>query len=129
MFFYVLRKMINENGVINQNYRNNDEHEPPSHSHDDHGHEHEHEHEPHQKKFRITQTNSIVFMHILVGLYFIVELVVGHITKSNALVADAFHMLSDFIALIIALIAVRMSKKSSTRNTFGWVRAEGRKIE
>ena len=121
---------IENGGAINQNYLVEYE---PGHSHnhssdDNHGHshdngEHHHEHEP-VKKFRITQTNSLVFMHVLVGFYFFVELVVGHITKSNALVADAFHMLSDVISLIIALVAVHMSNKTSTRNTFGWVRAE-----
>ena len=36
-----------------------------------------------------------------------VELVVGNLTNSMALVADSFHMLSDVIALIIAYISVR----------------------
>lgn len=63
-------------------------------------------------------------MIILTFSYFVVELVVGNITKSLALVADAFHMLSDLIALIIALIVVRVAKRRSDINTFGWVRAE-----
>ena len=41
-----------------------------------------------------------------------------------ALVADAFHMLSDIAALIIAFISVRMSPKSWNKNTYGWARAE-----
>jgi solute carrier family 30 (zinc transporter), member 1 len=56
--------------------------------------------------------------------FFIVELVVGNITKSVALTADAFHMLSDVISLIIGIIAVRFSKRRSAVNTYGWVRAE-----
>ena len=117
-----------ENGALNPNYIVEYE-EGHSHNHlnlnDSHNHSHSHNHDHgNGKKFRITQTNSLVFMHVLVGCYFIVELVVGHITKSNALVADAFHMLSDVISLIIALVAVNMSKKTSPRNTFGWVRAE-----
>ena len=36
-----------------------------------------------------------------------VELTVGHLTHSTALVADSFHMLSDVIALIIALVSLR----------------------
>ena len=39
--------------------------------------------------------------------YMIVELVVGNLTNSMALVADSFHMMSDVIALIIAFISVR----------------------
>ena len=56
--------------------------------------------------------------------YFVVELVVGNITKSVALVADAFHMLSDVISLVIGIVAVRFSKRQSAVNTYGWVRAE-----
>ena len=56
--------------------------------------------------------------------YFVVELVVGNITNSVALVADAFHMLSDVISLVIATVAVRISRQRSDINTYGWVRAE-----
>lgn len=62
--------------------------------------------------------------------------VTGHYTKSLTLVADSFHMLSDAISLIVALVAVKMSKRTATDpfrpwpskepyfNTFGWVRFE-----
>jgi zinc transporter 1 len=74
---------------------------------------------------KLTKTASLIIIIIMTGSFFLVELVVGHLTKSNSLVADAFHMLSDLIALIIGLTAVRISKrKSSNRNTFGWARAE-----
>ena len=43
----------------------------------------------------------------MTGSYMLVELVVGYMTNSMALVADSFHMLSDVIALIIAFISVR----------------------
>jgi zinc transporter 1 len=56
--------------------------------------------------------------------FFFAEIIVGNMTKSNALIADSFHMLSDVIALVIGLVAVRMTKRSSSRATFGWVRAE-----
>ena len=46
-------------------------------------------------------------MMFLTTSYMIVELVVGNLTNSMALVADSFHMLSDVIALIIAFISVR----------------------
>lgn len=124
--------MISENrdpDVNNNDDKCNFEHHH-GHSHDhDHNHEYDNGHshdkkQPEKKKFRLTQTKSLVIMHILTGCFFVVELVIGHITKSNALVADAFHMLSDVISLVIALIAVQMSNKTSLRNTFGWVRAE-----
>jgi zinc transporter 1 len=60
----------------------------------------------------------------LTGSFFVVELVVGHLTNSMALIADSFHMLSDIAALIIAFISVKMAPKSWDKNTFGWARAE-----
>jgi Co/Zn/Cd efflux system component len=56
--------------------------------------------------------------------YFLVELIVGHITMSVTLTADAYHMLSDVLALIIAVVAVRFSRRRSNKNTYGWVRGE-----
>ncbi|XP_022126721.1 zinc transporter 1 isoform X2 [Pieris rapae] len=60
----------------------------------------------------------------LTGSFFIVELVVGYVTNSMALVADSFHMLSDVAALVIAFLSVKMSPKKWSKNTFGWARAE-----
>ncbi|AWP20185.1 putative zinc transporter 1 [Scophthalmus maximus] len=58
--------------------------------------------------------------------FFIVEVVVSRITSSLAMLSDSFHMLSDVIALVVALVAVRFAEKthSTNKNTFGWVRAE-----
>ncbi|CAH1635353.1 unnamed protein product [Spodoptera littoralis] len=60
----------------------------------------------------------------LTGSFFFVELIVGYITNSMALVADSFHMLSDVAALVIAFLSVKMSPKKWSKNTFGWARAE-----
>ncbi|CAH0560216.1 unnamed protein product [Brassicogethes aeneus] len=56
--------------------------------------------------------------------FFFVEIIVGYITNSMALVADSFHMLSDVAALVIAFLSVKMSPKKWSKNTFGWARAE-----
>jgi len=56
--------------------------------------------------------------------FMVVELVVGNLTNSMALVADSFHMLSDVIALVIAYVSIKMSPKEWSKNTFGWARAE-----
>lgn len=56
--------------------------------------------------------------------FFFVEIVVGYITNSMALVADSFHMLSDVAALVVAFLSVKMSPKKWSKNTFGWARAE-----
>ena len=63
-------------------------------------------------------------MFSLTVTFFLVELIVGHITNSMALIADSFHMLSDVAALIIAFLSVRMAPKSWDKNTYGWARAE-----
>ncbi|XP_013175340.1 PREDICTED: zinc transporter 1 isoform X2 [Papilio xuthus] len=60
----------------------------------------------------------------LTGTFFFVELIVGYVTNSMALVADSFHMLSDVAALVIAFLSIKMSPKKWSKNTFGWARAE-----
>ncbi|CAF1285097.1 unnamed protein product, partial [Adineta ricciae] len=71
-----------------------------------------------------TKTFRLLTMLSLTFSFFFIELIVGNITNSLALVADAFHMLSDVISLFIGLFAVRIAKRRSDINTFGWVRAE-----
>jgi len=66
----------------------------------------------------------LLSMFGLTTTYFVVELVVGHLTNSMALIADSFHMLSDIAALIIAFVSVKMAPKSWDKNTYGWARAE-----
>ncbi|KAJ8269853.1 hypothetical protein GJAV_G00107560 [Gymnothorax javanicus] len=58
--------------------------------------------------------------------FFIVEVVVSEMTSSLAMLSDSFHMLSDVIALVVALVAVRFAEKTqaTNKNTFGWIRAE-----
>lgn len=77
-----------------------------------------------KRRFFQTKTFRLLAMLSLTFTYFLVELIVGNITNSVALVADAFHMLSDVISLVIAIVAVRISKRRSDINTYGWVRAE-----
>lgn len=67
---------------------------------------------------------KLLFMLSLTTLFFLIEITVGYVTNSMALVADSFHMLSDVIALVIAYVSVRMSPKKWSKNTFGWARAE-----
>ncbi|KAF5888273.1 zinc transporter 1-like isoform X1, partial [Clarias magur] len=58
--------------------------------------------------------------------FFVVEVVVSRLTASLAMLSDSFHMLSDVMALIVALVAVRFAERtqSTNKNTFGWIRAE-----
>ncbi|XP_033931747.1 zinc transporter 1a [Pseudochaenichthys georgianus] len=68
----------------------------------------------------------LLCMLSLTFVFFIVEVVVSRMTSSLSMLSDSFHMLSDVIALIVALVAVRFAEKthSTDKNTFGWIRAE-----
>jgi zinc transporter 1 len=69
-----------------------------------------------------TRYTSMISM---VGVFFLLELVVGIISGSLALQADAFHMLSDLLALIIGYVSIRLAKKEkNSKYTYGWLRAE-----
>jgi cobalt-zinc-cadmium efflux system protein len=61
----------------------------------------------------------------LTASYTLVEVVGGVLTGSLALLADAAHMLSDNVALVLALVAVWLAGKPATaERTFGYKRAE-----
>lgn len=63
-------------------------------------------------------------MLALTSIYFVVELVVGLWLNSLTLKADAFHMLSDMVAMTIGLWAeVQAKKKESPKATFGYSRS------
>ncbi|XP_055322656.1 uncharacterized protein LOC129578328 [Sitodiplosis mosellana] len=66
----------------------------------------------------------LLTMMVLTGFFFFVEIIVGYVTNSMALVADSFHMLGDIAALVISFLSVKMSPKKWSKNTFGWARAE-----
>ncbi len=63
---------------------------------------------------------------VLVASFFVVELVVGLVAGSLALVSDAGHMAADVVALGAALVATRIAVRPDTsgRRTFGSYRAE-----
>jgi zinc transporter 1 len=60
----------------------------------------------------------------LVGVFFLAELIVGIVANSITLQTDAFHMLSDLVALIIGFIALLVLDRRHHRYTYGWARAE-----
>lgn len=51
----------------------------------------------------------LLSMMVLTGFFFFVEIVVGYVTNSMALVADSFHMLGDIAALVISFLSVKVS--------------------
>jgi len=61
----------------------------------------------------------------LTGGFLIAEVIGAWLTNSLALLSDAAHMGTDTLALVIALIAVRLSRRpADAQRTFGYVRAE-----
>ncbi|XP_038667886.1 zinc transporter 10-like [Scyliorhinus canicula] len=67
----------------------------------------------------------LIFMLVITGGFFLVELVSGHLGNSIALVSDSFNMLSDLISLVIGLTAATVSHiQRHHRNTYGFARAE-----
>jgi len=61
----------------------------------------------------------------LTTAFLIAEIVGGLLTNSLALLSDAAHMGTDVLALAIALIAVRLSRRpADSRRTYGYARLE-----
>ncbi len=62
----------------------------------------------------------------LIGGFFVVELVVGILANSLALIADAGHMATDVVALLMGMSALLLARHGSAtaRRSFGWHRAE-----
>lgn len=52
----------------------------------------------------------ITIMLAMTLSFLLVEIIVGHLTHSLALIADAFHMLSDGLALIVGLLSVKVGE-------------------
>lgn len=80
-------------------------------------HEHNHTHSANKKVLFIS--------FLIITSYMVVEVIGGYLTNSLALLSDAGHMLSDAIALAIALISFKLGEKvASQSNTFGYKRFE-----
>lgn len=61
----------------------------------------------------------------ITGTILVVEVIGGFLSGSLALLADAGHMATDSIGLVIALIAASlMTRPRSTNRTWGWARME-----
>ena len=68
----------------------------------------------------------IISLLCLDTVFFFLELIIGYISHSLALIADSFHMLNDIISLFVALWAVKVAKERNpdSKYTYGWKRAE-----
>jgi cobalt-zinc-cadmium efflux system protein len=87
----------------------------------DHGHGHGHSHGPSADADRRWLTVALA----LIVSFMVVEVVVGLIASSLALLSDAAHMLTDAGAIALALVAASLAARPPTRRfSFGLGRAE-----
>ena len=62
------------------------------------------------------KTCRLLSMLTMTFSFFLVELIVGHVTNSLALVGDSYHMLSDVVALVVGVASVKVCPNSSSPN-------------
>ncbi|KAJ5085339.1 metal ion resistance protein/transporter (Zrc1) [Penicillium argentinense] len=76
--------------------------------------------------FKITRIQRLSAVIGISMSFFIAEIAVGFYTGSLALVADAFHYLSDIVGFAIALVATIVAEKATIPPflTFSWQRAQ-----
>ncbi|QKT08567.1 cation transporter [Gordonia sp. X0973] len=88
------------------------------------GHSHDHAHASAASPPR--RLWPMVAAVALIGGFFVVELIVGIASNSLALIADAGHMATDVVALLMGMSAVLLARHGSVsaRRSFGWHRAE-----
>ena len=83
-----------------------------------------HSHEHDQPRLRADR-KALAFALALVACFMVVEVVVGVLADSLAVLADAGHMLSDAASLILALFAAWLAARPPTpQRSFGYRRAE-----
>ncbi len=79
----------------------------------DHNHDHSHgsHHHPDHSHTAITTAFKIsIFLNII---FVAIEIFYGYVSNSMALVADAFHNLSDVLSLVIALVGFFFAKRAN----------------
>ena len=96
-------------------------HSHAAHDHADHHHDHEHSHGPGGHSHAPASFGTAFAVGIVLNTAFVVvEAVYGYTSNSTALIADAGHNLSDVLGLVVAWIAVILSKRpASPRYTYG----------
>ncbi|WP_347219613.1 cation diffusion facilitator family transporter [Chryseobacterium sp.] len=68
---------------------------------------------------------NLLIVLCLSGTYLIAEVIGGIVTNSLALLADAAHMLTDVVGLLLAFIAIKIGeKKADPSRTYGYYRTE-----
>jgi len=80
-------------------------------------HDHDHHH-------GIEVSQKLIVATVFTIVFVIVEIFFGYSAHSLALISDAFHNFTDAVALVIALVAVRLERRPPTdEKSFGYQRA------
>lgn len=96
---------------------------PPSHHAKAHTHSADHDHS-HAVSYDADRRYLTLALLLLLG-FMAVEVVVGILASSLALISDAGHMLTDAGAIALSLLAMRLARRPARgRFTFGFKRAE-----
>ena len=92
----------------------------------DHGHGHSHDHgHDHSHDFRQASSKALRLALVVLGVFFVVELVGGVLTNSLALISDAAHLLTDVAAVALALVAQWFARKpGNSSRSYGYRRVE-----
>lgn len=90
-----------------------------------HHHAHGHHHGGHGHAHGASDKTRVLVAACLTGVFMIAEAVGGLVTGSLALLADAGHMLSDTVALVLAWYAFQLAGRAATaRLTYGFDRVK-----
>ncbi|MCK5338112.1 MAG: cation transporter, partial [Bacteroidales bacterium] len=82
-----------------------------------------HSHHHHSNDY--SSDKSLLFVTFLNVFITVVEIIGGLMANSLALLSDALHNLSDTIAILLAYIARKVSRRDSNeKKTFGYKRIE-----
>lgn len=107
--------------MLQASHHRHHEHGPGEHEHGDHEHgDHEHHHD-----HRHASTRALRLAFGLTFGFALVEALGGWWSGSLALLSDAGHMLTDSLALLLAVLMARLSlRPASGRHSYGMGRAE-----
>ena len=95
------------------------------HNHSDHSHDHSHDGHSHDHSVAVNQDNKarVLWAMVLTFGFMFAEITGGLISGSLALLADAGHMFSDGLALLLSWLAFKYSDKGADQaRSFGWHR-------
>jgi cobalt-zinc-cadmium efflux system protein len=73
----------------------------------------------------LSNTKTLTISFFIIGIFLLIETVGGIVANSLALLADAGHMLSDFLAILLSLIAQKyLCKPANKKHSYGYRRMQ-----